>query len=107
MEPVQRDGHQPRVSRYLPAEASKKKVNAPGNWNTIRILATGKKVEHWLNGVNILTFERGNKQFNDAVALSKFSKTEPAFGMVDKGHILLQEHGGVVSFRNIKIKIIK
>jgi len=91
----------------LPAEASKKKVNAPGNWNTIRILATGKKVEHWLNGVNILTFERGNIQFTDAVALSKFNKTEPAFGMVDKGHILLQEHGGVVSFRNIKIKIIK
>jgi Domain of Unknown Function (DUF1080) len=91
----------------LPADESKKKVNAPGNWNTIRILATGKKVEHWLNGVNILTFKRGNKQFTDAVALSKFSKTEPAFGTVDKGHILLQEHGGVVSFRNIKIKLIK
>ena len=91
----------------LPADASKKKVNEPGNWNVVRILVIGKKVEHWLNGIKILTFEIGSKSYVDAVALSKFSKTEPSFGMVGKGHILLQEHGGVVSFRNIKIKIIK
>jgi hypothetical protein len=91
----------------LPSDASKKKVNDPGKWNTARILVKEKKVEHWLNGIKILTFERGSKQYTDAVALSKFSKTEPAFGMVGKGNILLQEHGGVVSFRNIKIKIIK
>lgn len=30
----------------------------------------------------------------------------PAFGMVEKGHILLQEHGGVESFRNIKTKLL-
>lgn len=83
---------------------SKKKVNAPGQWNNIRIVAKGGKVEHWLNGDKILEFTRGDKSFTDAVAKSKFKKTEPAFGMVEKGHILLQDHGGVVSFKNIKIK---
>ena len=90
----------------LPVNAEKKKVNAPGEWNTIRIVSKGKKVEHWLNGIKILEFTRGNKTYSDAVALSKFNKTVPAFGMVEKGHILLQEHGGVVSFKNIKIKIL-
>ena len=85
---------------------AKKKVNAPGEWNTIRIVSKGKKVEHWLNGIKILEFTRGDKTYTDAVALSKFNKTVPAFGMVEKGHILLQEHGGVVSFKNIKIKIL-
>ena len=49
---------------------------------------------------------RGSKEFTDAVSKSKFSKTSPAFGTVDKGHIMLQEHGGVAFFKNIKIKII-
>jgi len=88
----------------LPPLASKKRVKDPGQWNTMRIVAKGKNVEHWLNGVKILEFERGSKVYTDAVALSKFNKTSPAFGMVEKGHILLQEHGGVVSFKNIKIK---
>jgi hypothetical protein len=90
----------------LPAIAVRKKVNAPGEWNTIRIVSKGKKVEHWLNGVKILEFTRGDKTYSEAVALSKFSKTVPAFGMIAKGHILLQEHGGVVSFKNIKIKLL-
>jgi hypothetical protein len=88
----------------LPPVAAKKKVNAPGQWNTVRIVAKGKKVEHWLNGVKILEFTRGSEAFTAAVAQSKFSKAVPAFGTADKGHILLQEHGGVAAFRNIKIR---
>ncbi len=87
----------------IPPVEAQKKVNAPGQWNTIRIVAKDKKVEHWLNGKKILEFTRGSKEYMDAVALSKFSKTVPAFGMVEKGHILLQEHGGAVAFKNIKI----
>ncbi len=88
----------------LPAIIAGKKVNEPGQWNTIRIVAKGQNVEHWLNGKKIVEFTRGSKTYTDAVATSKFNKTEPAFGMVEKGRILLQEHGGIVSFRNIKIK---
>jgi Domain of Unknown Function (DUF1080) len=88
----------------LPPVAAKKKVNAPGQWNTLRIVAQGNKVEHWHNGIKILEFTRGSAPFTQAVAQSKFSQVVPAFGTVKQGHILLQEHGGVVAFRNIKIR---
>lgn len=88
----------------FPPDESKKRLNPPGEWNNIRIVSYRKKVEHWLNGEKILESTRGDKAFTDAVAKSKFSKTVPAFGTVEKGNILLQEHGGEVSFRNIKIR---
>jgi hypothetical protein len=90
----------------IPPTASLKKVNAPGQWNTVRIVAKGQQVEHWLNGVKILEFTRGSPAFTEAVAASKFNKAVPAFGTVEKGRILLQEHGSAVSFRNIKIKVL-
>jgi hypothetical protein len=88
----------------LPPVESMKKVNPPGEWNTIRVVVRGKKVEHWMNNVKILEYTRGDKVYTDAVAKSKFNMVVPPFGMVEKGHILLQYHGGVVSFRNIKIR---
>ena len=96
-------------SLYDVLEPSKirKKVNSPGQWNTILIIANGNTVEHWLNGFKILEFTRGSKEFTDAVANSKFNKVSPAFGSISKGHILLQEHGGLVAFRNIKIRRLK
>lgn len=90
----------------LPPDESKKKVNAPGEWNTIKVVAKGKSVQHWINGVLILEYTRGDKTFTDAVAKSKFSKAVPLFGTVEKGHILLQYHGGLVAFKNIKIRVL-
>lgn len=81
-----------------------KKANAPGQWNTMRVVAKGNEVQHWLNGIKILEFVRDSKLFTDAVASSKFNKSVPAFGTPDSGHILLQEHGAEVSFKNIKIR---
>ncbi len=90
----------------MPPNDDAKKTNPPGQWNTVRIVSKGKKVEHWLNGKKILEFTRGDQAYTAAVAKSKFAKAEPAFGTVEKGHILLQDHGGEVSFRNIKIKTL-
>ena len=88
----------------LPPDESLKKVNPPGQWNTLRIVSKDKKVEHWINGVKILEYVRGSKEVAQAVVFSKFNNTQPAFGTVEKGHILLQEHGAQVSFKNIKIR---
>jgi hypothetical protein len=90
----------------LPPIESKKKVNPPGEWNTIRVVAKGKNVQHWMNNVKILKYTRGDITFTDAVAKSKFNKVKPPFGTVKKGHILLQYHGGLVSFKNVRIRVL-
>lgn len=74
-----------------------------GEWNRSRIVSQGKHVEHWLNGVLILEFERGSDDFKKRVAESKFASFEN-FGEADEGHILIQDHGSEMAFRNIKIK---
>jgi hypothetical protein len=101
-----RDGNRTVGSLYdlIPA-GNTKRTNPVGAWNTARILVIGNHVEHWLNGIKILEYERGSADFRAYVAMSKF-KTIPGFGEWPDGHILLQEHGDQVSFKNIKIREI-
>ena len=75
-----------------------------GEWNQARIVAKGSKVTHYLNGQEVLAFDRKSPEFEQARALSKFKDVKPNFGSVNEGHILLQDHGDVVFFKNIKIK---
>ena len=74
-----------------------------GEWNQLRIVVKGKKVEHWLNAVKVLDFKRGTSMFRALVANSKYAGKEN-FGEWKSGPILLQDHGDWVAFRNIKIR---
>lgn len=85
----------------LPAHGAKLKPF--DRWNTARIVSNGATCEHWLNGVRVLTYERGGPTFRAAIAQSKF-KDRDHFGELPAGHIMLQDHGGGVRFRNIKIR---
>jgi hypothetical protein len=84
-------------------ERDKKRFNGVGSWNRARIVVQGGKVEHWLNGVQTVEFDRHSQIFDALVAYSKYAKW-PNFGGWEKGPILLQDHGDLVHFRTIKIK---
>ena len=100
-----RNGNRTIGSLYdLIAAAKTKKVNPIGEWNSARIVVTGTHVEHWLNGEKVVEYERGSDEYRKAVAGSKF-KDIPEFGEWADGHILLQDHGNQVSYRNIKIRV--
>lgn len=93
------------ASVYELYTAENKEVNPIGEFNKARIVAEGNHVEHWLNGKKVVEYTRGSDQFRDLVAESKYSDHEN-FGEASEGHILLQDHGHEVAFRNIKIREI-
>jgi len=99
------NGNRALATLYDLIPATNKHVNPLGEWNTARILVLGKHVEHWLNGTKVLEYELGSKEFLKHKAESKF-KDLPWFGSLERGHILLQEHGSVVFYRNLKIKLL-
>ncbi len=101
-----RDGNRKLGSLYdlLPASADKK-TNAMGEWNTARIVVRGNHVEHWLNGRQVLAYDRDSAAFRSSLKQSKF-KNVPGFGEWPDGHILLQDHSFPVHFRNLKIRAL-
>jgi len=101
-----RDGDRTLGSLYdLKTASSDKKPNYIGEWNHALIISKGNHVEHWLNGEKILEYDRGSADFRERVAKSKFHNI-PNFGEWADGYILLQEHGSVCSFRNVKIRVL-
>jgi hypothetical protein len=79
------------------------RFNGVGEWNVARIIVRGSHVEHWMNGVRTVEYERGTQMWRALVDHSKYT-VWPAFGEAPTGHILLQDHGNRVSFRSIKLR---
>lgn len=102
-----RDGNRLEGGLYDMFPTLPKQVNPIGEWNQARIVAKGTKVTHYLNGKKILTFDRSSDLYKKTWLQSKYKDCNPMFGDVKAGHILLQDHGDAVSFRNIKIKSLK
>ena len=84
----------------------KKKLKPVGEFNQIRLVVKGNHIEHWLNGAKVLEYERESEALKELIAKSKFNKN-PEFGTFAKGHILLQEHGDKVWYRNVKVRALK
>jgi hypothetical protein len=85
-------------------------MKSAGEWNTSqirvapsRVVPGGTRVYHYLNNVRVLEYELDSPELRAAIAKSKF-KDVARFGKLHKGHILLQDHGDQVWYRNIKIQ---
>ena len=97
-------GNRTLASLYDLIPANKESLNIrPGQWNKARLLVDGSHVEHWLNNKKVVEYERGSQIYRALVQKSKYANYAN-FGEAEKGHILLQDHGNRVSFRNIKIR---
>ncbi len=83
-----------------------KDVTKPiGEWNTCVLTINHKtnKGSVVLNNVEIVTFPVNNPEWSAMVAKSKFADWAD-FGKYPTGKIGLQDHGDMVSYRNIKIR---
>lgn len=85
----------------IPATADK--PYRSNTFNQARIVVRDNHVEHWLNDVKILEYQRNNDMWQALVNYSKFSDI-PDFGNAGMGNIYLQDHGDEVWYKNIKIK---
>jgi hypothetical protein len=90
-------------SVYDVVGASNVVVKPLSEFNESRLLVEGKHVEHWLNGRLVLSYDLESDAFKAAVATSKF-KAKNFYGVKVPGRLLLQNHGGEVWFRNLKIR---
>lgn len=101
------NGNRTLASLYdlIPAPAGKA-ARPIGEWNTARVVVQGRHVTTYLNDMPVMEYTRGDAAFRALRAMSKF-RDLPTFGEDAKGHILLQEHGSTVFFRNVKIRVLK
>lgn len=91
----------------IPSLKISRGIHKIGEWNSGRVVVyPDNRIEHWLNGYKIVEYTRGTPVYQALVARSKYAVWEN-FGMAERGHILLQDHGDEVFFRSIKIKTFK
>jgi hypothetical protein len=80
-----------------------KRLHPVGEWNESLLVFRGSHGEHRLNGAKVVDFDLGTARMDSALDASKY-RTIPWFAARRKGHVVLQDHGDEVYFRNIKIR---
>ena len=109
-----KDGNRQVAALYdlMPAPKAKDVIKPVGCWNQGMVVAKGCHVEHWLNGVKVLEYERGSEAFRKLVDVSKYAKwgwdkdkNPQRWGELAEGRLLIQDHtDSVVSFCNLKVR---
>lgn len=87
---------------YPPQEIAAKPA---GEYNHTTILVKGAHVEHWLNGKKVVEYQLWTPAWRELKEKGKW-KDAVAYGLAPKGYIALQDHGGGIWFKNVKIRKI-
>ncbi|MBI2297524.1 MAG: DUF1080 domain-containing protein [Armatimonadetes bacterium] len=82
-----------------------KVLHPAGEWNSLHLIVRSGNVAHWLNGVRVCAYRIGSDDWTERVSRSKF-RDMPRFGRERKGHLVLQDHGDEVWFRNLKVRVL-
>lgn len=85
------------------AAGSEKTLKPVGEWNSSKVIFNKGQVEHWLNGVKVVTFDKYSEDWQERRDSGKWEEY-PDYGKASYGHIGLQDHGAGVWFRNVRIR---
>jgi len=103
------EGNRRLASLYDVIPARDVNGSAPGGepkrWHHGRIHLESEHLAHYLNGVRVLAVKFDSEAWKSAVAESKFAD-RPDFCSGPRGHIVLQDHGNHVQFRNLRIRTL-
>ncbi len=83
---------------YAPSEDASR---SPGEWNSLRIVAQGTLVQHWLNGRKVVEFDLASEDF---AGRAEEANKGSLFAKSPGGRIALQDHNSAVWFRNVRIR---
>jgi hypothetical protein len=98
------DSHNTASIYDIKGAAKDKAAKPAGEWNTSKVVIKDGKIEHFLNGKPAVDADSSSADWKERIAKSKFSKVQ---GFAPgKGHLLLQDHGDEVWFRNIRVKTL-
>ncbi|MDX2186413.1 MAG: DUF1080 domain-containing protein [Opitutaceae bacterium] len=78
-----------------------------GEWMHVRLAVfPDGRVEHWLNGIKVVEYERLSPALAAMIARSKYEKVA-GFALAKAGRLLLQDHGNEVHFRSVKLRELR
>jgi 3-keto-disaccharide hydrolase len=98
-----REGRRQTAAFYDVLAAPGARARPAPSFNTGRVLVKSNHVEHWLNATKVLEYELDTDALRAKIADSKF-KDIADFDKHIRGHLLLQDHGDAVCYRNIKVR---
>lgn len=82
-----------------------RKWNPAGEWNTARIVANDNTLEHWLNGVKVISIEFGSEDWKKKFEKSKYFKKEIMDFATHTSPVHIQDHSDtIIEFKNIFIR---